>query len=319
MTWGGLENTSLKPCTDQNQIKDLLRQTFQEATAGQLGNWAGQLAIFALHMKPGDWIALPLKTKSAVAFGEITGAYQFDPKELDEIYRHSRNVKWLIKDVPRSVFDQDILYSLGAAMTFCEITRNDAENRIKAIAKNGWRPLTLKAAAAVATVPESEFNLEQMAQDQIIKFINRKFKGHGLEKLIAAILKAKGYTVYKSPHGPDGGVDILASSGPLGFDSPRICVQVKSTDAPIDHPTLNQLIGTMQTVQADHGMLVSWGGFKSSIDKVKAQHFFKVRLWDQGDIVRELLDNYQKLDLEVRQEFPLKQVWLLVEEELNSN
>jgi predicted Mrr-cat superfamily restriction endonuclease len=32
-------------------------------------------------------------------------------------YRHSRAVKWVNLDVPRSVFDQDILYSFGAIMT----------------------------------------------------------------------------------------------------------------------------------------------------------------------------------------------------------
>ena len=46
-----------------------------------------------------------------------------------------------------------------------------------------------------------------------------------------------------SPAGPDKGVDILASAGTLGFGSPKICVQVKSTDAPVDRIVLDQLGG----------------------------------------------------------------------------
>jgi len=38
-------------------------------------------------------------------------------------------------------------------------------------------------------------------------------------------------------------------------------------------------------VQASHGLLVSWGGFKSSVDKEEATQFFRVRLWDQADII----------------------------------
>ena len=75
-------------------------------------------------------------------------------------------------------------------------------------------------------------DLEQFSLDHIAKVIIRKYKGHGLERLVESILKAQGYTTYRSPAGPDRGVDILAAPGPLGFGRPRICVQVKSTDSP---------------------------------------------------------------------------------------
>src|SRR5438445_12311633 len=105
-----------------------------------------------------------------------------------------------------------------------------------------------------------------------------------MARLVEALLKAQGYVTFISPPGPDKGVDILAALGPLGFGRPRICVQVKSGDGPVDSPTLNQLIGAMQNVQADQGLLVSWGGFKSSVDKEVPVQFFRVRLWDQNAI-----------------------------------
>ena len=41
----------------------------------------------------------------------------------------------------------------------------------------------------------------------------------------------------------------------------------------MDSPTLNQLIGSMQNVQADQGLLVAWGGFKTSVDREVATQF----------------------------------------------
>ena len=97
----------------------------------------------------------------------------------------------------------------------------------------------------------------------------------------------------------------------MGFGDPRICVQVKSGDAPLDRPTLDQLIGVMQNFQASHGLLVSWGGFKTSVDKEEASQFFRVRLWDQGDLIDQVLANYCRLDESIRAELPLKQIWVV--------
>ena len=112
----------------------------------------------------------------------------------------------------------------------------------------------------------------------------------------SGILKAQGYTTYVSPEGPDKGIDLLAAPGALGFGKPRICVQVKSQDTPVDRPTMDQLIGTMQNVQAEQGLLVSWGGYKSSVNREEASQFFRVRLWDRDDLIRQLLPNFDKLD-----------------------
>jgi len=132
-----------------------------------------------------------------------------------------------------------------------------------------------------------------------------------LARLIDAILQAQGYSTFVSPEGPDKGVDILAAPGPLGFGSPRLCVQVKSSDSALDRPTLDQLIGAMQNFSADQGLLVSWGGFKSSVDKEIPSQFFRVRLWDQNAIINELLQHYDSLDEDIKAEIPLKRMWSL--------
>jgi restriction system protein len=85
--------------------------------------------------------------------------------------------------------------------------------------------------------------------------------------LCEAVLEAQGYTVFVPPEGANKGVDLLAAPGALGFGSPRICVQVKARDSPADRVVLDQLIGVMQNFHAEQGLLVSWSGFKQSIQR----------------------------------------------------
>ena len=157
-----------------------------------------------------------------------------------------------------------------------------------------------------------EFDLERAARDQISKLIVQRFQGHGLERLVEAVLKAQGYFTYRSSEGADKGIDLLAAPGALGFGTPRICVQVKSQESPVDRPTLDQLIGAMQNFHADQGLLVSWGGFKQSVDRERATQFFRVRLWDQDSLIDQIFEHYDKLDEDTRAELPLKRIWVAV-------
>ena len=153
-----------------------------------------------------------------------------------------------------------------------------------------------------------------MASDDIERLLIERFPRGAMEQLVKALLEAQGYTVYHSPTGPDGGVDLLAAPGPLGFGSPRLCVQVKGGNTPIGAPVLRDLGGTMNNVQAEQGLLVSWGGFSSEVERQRAAQFFNIRLWDRADLIQELLDNYEALDNTIKAELPLKQIWTVVRE-----
>jgi restriction system protein len=314
LTWERLKHNLAQVPTREGLVA-LLEQTYPGSTPGRRANHAGQIWAFAKTMKPGDWAVVPNKGKATVNVCEITGDYAYDPT-ADGPYCHSRAVTWLALDVLRSSFDKDLLFSFGAIQTICRIERNDAEKRVRAMKAKGW-----KAAPVSASVPvegaedEDEVDLEELARDRIGRLLIQRFQGHGMTRLVEAVLKAQGYTTYRSPEGPDKGIDILAAPGPLGFGKPRLCVQVKSGDTPADLPTLNQLIGAMQTVQADQGLLVSWSGFKSSVDKELPAQFFRVRLWDQTAFLKELLAQYDKLDEDLRAELPLKRIWTVAAQE----
>ena len=311
LTWEGL-NQDLSE-VERKGIFNLLQHYYPDDKKNTISNWSGQIWPFIEEMNKGDWIVLPSKLKpAAIHFAEITGPYTFDSKAKDPYY-HFRTVKWIATDIPRSNFDQDLLYSFGAYKTVCRIERNDAENRVRKMAKANWKSKPVKGKGAGGDENPDTTDLGLLARGEIAKLIIQKFKGHGLTMLVNAILRTQGYTTFVSPEGPDKGVDILAAPGPLGFGKPRICVQVKSGDTPVDSPTLNQLIGSMQNVQADQGLLVSWGGFKSSIDREVPAQFFRVRLWDQDDLIDALLTDYEKIDENLRVEIPLKRIWTIAE------
>lgn len=311
LTWHRL-TADLGAIQAPEQLVELLEKTYPDAGPGRIRNNRGQIWAFAHKMKVGDWVVLPSKHKPAIHIGEIVSGYDHNPGAVDPYYHH-HGVKWLATDIPRSNFDQDILYSFGAFLTICEIKRNDAENRVRAMESNGWKSTINKSPDVPANQDDEETaitDLEQIARDQIAHLIQAKFMGHGLARLVDAILRAQGYVTHLSPKGPDKGIDILAAPGPMGFGEPKICVQVKSGDSPLDRPTLDQLIGAMQNVQAQSGLLVSWGGFKSSVDKEKATQFFRVRLWDSDGLIDQVLSHYDSLDGDIRAELPLKRVWL---------
>lgn len=106
-------------------------------------------------------------------------------------------------------------------------------------------------------------------------------------------------------------MDILASAGTLGFGSPKICVQVKSTDTPVDRIVLDQLGGVMKNFGAEYGLLVSWSGFKSSVINETAKQFFEIRLWTHKEIIEEFLRYYDQMDDEIKEMIPLKKIWVV--------
>lgn len=308
VTIGWNELPNLSNLKNKNELTKLYVQIHPKAKKNQIANEVGQVWRFAREMQVGDLVALPLKTQSSVAIGKVEGPYEY--KELADNIKHIRRVKW-IKTIRRSAFDQDILYSLGAFMTVCRIKRHDAENRVLRLLQAAEPP---EADETSKVISEETVDIEESARDQVTKYIGTKFKGHGLARLVEAILHAQGYVTRRSPPGPDGGVDILAAAGPLGFNKPWLCVQVKSSSSQVDVYVLRELQGVMSRVRAEQGLLVAWGGFNGACIKEASDAFFAIRLWDQGALLEEIFKYYERFDDALRAELPLKKIWALVME-----
>ena len=168
----------------------------------------------------------------------MTGPYRYQHVNTES--RHTRPVHWLQRELPRTTFEQDLLYSFGAFMTVCNISRHDAARR-KVVAVLEGKPdpgpsvplKSLTVSPSPTDESESIPDLSQVAHDfRSSPRSSRGSHGHALARLVDAVLRADGWVTKISPPGPDGGVDILAGSGSLGLDVPRLCVQVKSAEHP---------------------------------------------------------------------------------------
>lgn len=320
VAWNAL-NVDLAALPDRQALIAAMAERYPEEKSKALINWSSQVWAFGWDMSEEDWVVMPSKLQSGIYFGKVSGAYHFEPEGPNPYY-HWHSVDWFSGLIPRISFPQDILYSFGAFLTICRIQRNDAEARVRAMAANQWRPESTGASAGTPPQPDqgepisddsapTNVNFEELAGDQVERLIEARFKGHGLTELVEAILQAEGYTTYRSPEGADGGADILAGGGELGFGRPQICVEVKSGDGPVDRPTVDKLIGAGQKFGAETCLFVSWSGFKPNVQKELARDFFRVRLWSRKDLLTKLFANYERLPEEIRLELPLKRVWMV--------
>lgn len=307
--WGDLGDISKIDSREELMLH--FATTFPNESSASLRNQLAQVYAFKSRIQVGDLVALPLKNSASIAFGRVNGGYKF-VKNAHYYVAHQRSVEW-IKEVPRSLIDQDLLYSFGAFSTVFEVKRNDAEARILALISGTKAPKKQVSHKTDAIVSDDEiieqFDVEQFSRDQIRKVIEQKFAGHELAKLVGEILKAEGYTVLISPAGPDGGVDVLAGSGKTGFDDPKVAVQVKSGNVTVDAPTLRDLQGTMSIFGATNGLVVSWGGFTNQALKDARKAFLQIHTWNSDDVIDHITAIYDLLPPETQSILRLKKIW----------
>lgn len=286
-----------KPVTEFPN-RDALRQHLQN------NNAADQLWRFAHDLQGGETVVLPCKLSRLVAVGKIAGDYRY--QAMTE-YPHTRLVEWDAVDIPRASFDQDLLYSFGGQLTVFQVNRTNAQERIDQVIRRhrGEDIADIPVAAELADDEDNPVDWDEVIADYVARRIRQKFTGHRLEYLVESILKAEGYTTLQTRRGADGGIDVIAGKGEMGFEEPRLCVQVKSGVSAVDVEVYRGLQGSLRNVGANHGLLVSLGDFTRAVRNENERSFFQIRLWGPVELVRNLLNTYDKLPTDIRADIPL--------------
>lgn len=311
--WSDLPDLSI--IDSREKLKNLYREFYDGEKEAAINNRIGQIWTFLKKISVGDLVALPLKSSPLIAFGKVTGSYEFKNDQGEDI-KHTLSVDWIDKEVPRTRFDQNILYSFGAFMTVCQIKRDKAEEKVQKVLQGRNYKNNIIESADTSEDPIDDtstvIDISELARNQITEHINNIFKGHKLEVLVEAILQTQGYVTDRTVVGTDGGADILAGKGSLGLESPRILVEVKSEDTPISLDVIDRARGAVEKFGAEQGLVVSLNGFKNGVKKKCRDSYFKIRLWDQDDLLNALFKAYDRMPEQIQSELPLKKTWTLV-------
>lgn len=313
----------LSKCRSRDDIAAIVDMVYANSSKGARTNATAQLWATRSRIKPGDLVVMPMKTTSQIALGRVTSGYEYLSQNEDPGKRHIIRVDWKRTDVPRTVIKQDLLYTLGSALTIFAPSKNDAASRLEHIMQTGTDPGQASLQVAPQSLhslpsdevdnPETHTDIEEVSRDRVRRRIEEEFIGHGMADLIAAILEADGFSCRVSPPGADGGIDIVAGRGILGLESPRLVVQVKS-GSQVPETVVRDLSGVVHSRQADQGLLVAWAGLTRSARMELDRQSFRLRAWIADDVIANLQRVYNVLDEDIRTQLPLKRVWVLADD-----
>jgi len=152
---------------------------------------------------------------------------------------------------------------------------------------------------------------EENASSGLRAFINNK-NPYEFQDLVAALLNAMGYHIsHTAPRGPDGGIDIVAYTDPLGTKQPRIIVQVKHrpTDS-VSPDAIQKLSGTLKR-NSDVGIFVTSGQFTKSAIKEAINSREHIELINFDRFIELWTEYYPKMTDEQKNLLPLYPVYFL--------
>lgn len=326
VTVGWPEVGDLSSAASREDVRRRVEDAYPGDGAARWANFTGQLWAFREAIRPGNLVILPLKTKPGyLQFARVTGGYAYDAVEAGHHRSHSLPVEWLGEPISKAVVQQDLLYTLNGSLTVFQPSRNDAAARLEAIATGrpdpGFDRVIAGASAPVApadaahevTDPETAPTVVAI-RDRIRACVAEQFREHELTHLVAEILTVLGFRCEVSPPGPDGGVDIIAGTGPLGLDAPTLIVEVKSEPTPIGSRVLRGLHSAMTQHSADQALLVAWGGVTRPAELEFKRDRTTMRVWDADALLDQLFLTYDRLPAATRARIPLQQVWVLEDE-----
>src|SRR5437763_4616123 len=116
-----------------------------------ISNYTGQLWALRHRIEPGDLLVMPLKTTKKVAFGRVSSGYHYRAEEPDLDKRHVVKVDWKRSDLSRTTIKQDLLFTLGSAMSIFTPSKNNAGARLEHLLADGIDPGAIGAPPSPAS------------------------------------------------------------------------------------------------------------------------------------------------------------------------
>jgi restriction system protein len=180
-------------------------------------------------------------------------------------------------------------------------------SRVEGTGEGGKKSTPTPADVFINDQVDDLFKDQQMKSLEFIKDRVVALKWDEMQELVAGLLRAMGYKTRISPSGSDRGKDIVASPDGLGFEDPRIVVEVKHRSATMGAPEVRSFLGGRHA--HDKGLYVSTGGFTREARYEAERAAIPLTLMDLDDFVHSLLEHYEKLDVVMQRLIPLRKIY----------
>jgi restriction system protein len=280
-------------------------ERFPDSRKAQTAVSAGQAFRFVREIKVGDRIVTYGPEERIYLVGTITGEYEYSPSSFADAPNLHR-VSWEGK-VSRDLLSVSTRNSLGAISTLFQVP-SDAAEEIERLLRSG------AITTAPAPVQDEATEVDALLKDvqaKAFEFIKDKVSRldwEEMQELVAGVLRAMGYKTRISPSGSDRGKDIVASPDGFGFESPRIVVEVKHrSGTAMGSQDVRSFLGGRH--KDDKGLYVSTGGFSREARYEADRASIPVTLMDLDDLVKALLEHYEKIDVDTQRLIPLRKVY----------
>ena len=299
--WRDVGDLTKVQTADEIRQKYLAARLEDKKGKGAANNDVAMIYKFRHGIKVGDWAITYNPEKREYLLGKITSDYFFNPELVDLDYPHVRKVNWehnisrdALKPVSKNSFGRTALVSVS----------DDVLADLLAVAGT---PVESLLQINDESEEEERKILVEDAQERIKdKIVN--LSEVELPQLVAATLRAMNFKTRVSPKGADRGCDVFASPDGLGFQEPRIKVEVKhKPNTPIGAPDLRSFITTLR--DRDNGLYVSSGGFTKEAKYEAERASIPVTLVDLDALANLVIEHYSKFDLEGQTLLPLVRIY----------
>lgn len=296
--WGQIG--SLDQYQSRDDILKAVERHWPEQSHQSQTMYAGQISRFKTEIATGDRVVTYDPGQRIYLVGTVKGPYRYDAARKEQ--PHVRPVAW-DGQVSRDLLSPAAKNSLGAISTIFLIPPSVENELLRAAASQ-------QPAAEPEEVEVDEAVLAGDIQDRSVEFIKdraSKLDWDQMQQLVAGLLRAMGYKTKVSPSGPDRGKDIVASPDGLGFESPRIVVEVKHRQGAMGGSEIRSFLGGRH--KDDKGLYVSTGGFTKDARYEAERASIPLSLMDIDELVDAIVENYEDLDNETKQLLPLRRLY----------
>jgi restriction system protein len=305
---GWAEMGNLSGLKSREDFGAAVAHTYPAMRKAQAAASTGQPFRFVREIKVGDTVVTYDRSERTYLVGTVKSEYEFSPGESAE-QPNIRRVNWR-GNVDRDDLSVTARNSLGAIATLFLVPGEVAIEMEQLLI--GARPVVSPAIEMPPTgnVDEQVSDLYRDVQGKGFEFIKDKVNQldwEEMQELVAGLLRAMGYKTRISPSGSDRGKDIVASPDGLGFEDPRIVVEVKHRNSSMGSQEIRSFLGGRH--ENDKGLYVSTGGFTKDARYEAERGRIPVTLMDLDDLVKALLEHYERMDIDMQRLIPLRKVY----------